>query len=413
MRAELLDILVCPLCGGPLVLEPRAFLEREGDEIVTGRLNCPCYAYPVLGGIPYLRAGARAEAALCLLEAGAAEKALFRALGLGAAGQTRFREMARDKRLWTFRNALALLSPEAEGVYFLYRYSDPTFVCGQAVLGAFGADPRCWSGRVLDVGGGVGHFTGTLCRLAGGRDVLLADGDFWRVWLAKLFLAPGCQPVCCTAHQPLPFVPGAFSLVFCSDAFHFVRSKWLLAGEMQRLLAHDGLILLAHLHNALCENPSPGWPLAPADYRRLFAALPTRLFKESTVLDSLCGRRPLDLSADHADRELEQEPAVLLTATRLTGLFKVYPATPRGGGGTARTLNPLYARDPADSAPVWRLRFPSPEYEREFAACRRYLPERVTLPEADLEALRGGRLDGRLLEYAERFVLLELPAGYC
>jgi uncharacterized protein YbaR (Trm112 family)/SAM-dependent methyltransferase len=412
MHTRLLDVLRCPLCGGRFRPEANAYLEVRNDEVLTGKLVCPCSAYPVVAGIPYLRAGTRAEVVVDLLESGAGEEALYQLLGLRKAGRRKFQECARDPRRWTFRNVLALLGPEGEATYFLYRFSDPTFLCGRAVLRAFGRDPRCWSGLVLDLGGGPGHFSRELCRLSGGRDVILADRDFWKVWLAKQFVAPACQPVCCTAHQPLPLAPGLFSLAFCSDAFHFIRAKRLLAGELQQLLAPDGLILLPHLHNALCENYSSGWPLSPGEYRRLFAALPARLFKESTVLDALCAGRPLDLAADPADHELAGEPALVLAATRLTERFRVYPRPAEESPEGAWAVNPLYARETSERAPAWELRFPSPEYESEFAACKRYLPERVTLPEGDLENLRRGRLDGRLSEYAERSVLLDLPAGY-
>jgi uncharacterized protein YbaR (Trm112 family)/SAM-dependent methyltransferase len=412
MQSRLLDILRCPLCGGCFRLEPNAYLEVR-KEVLTGKLVCPCSAYPIVAGIPYLRAGTRAEAVLDLLESGAGEKALFRLLGLRKAEQGKFREYARDPQQWTFRNVLSLLGPEAESMYFLYRFSDPNYLCGRAALQAFGRDPRCWSGLVLDLGGGPGHFSRMLCRLSRGRDVILVEREFWKIWLARQFLAPACQPLCATAQLPLPFAPGLFSLVFCSDAFQYIRAKRLLAGEMLQLLAPDGLILLHHLHNALCEvNYSAGWPLCPGEYRRLFAALPTQLFKESALLDALCAGRPLDLATDSADHELAGELGLVLAATRLTDRFRVYPKTAEASPECAWAVNPLYARELSEHPSVWKLSFPSPEYESGCAACRRYLPERVTLSEGDLENLGRGRLAGRLREYAERSVLLDLPAGY-
>ena len=73
------------------------------------------------------------------------------------------------------------------------------------------------------------------------------------------------------SEEPLPFARRSFSLVFCSDAFHYVWSRRLLADEMVRLRGAGGTVALAHLHNSLCENHSAGMPLAPQEYRALFA----------------------------------------------------------------------------------------------------------------------------------------------
>jgi hypothetical protein len=39
-------------------------------------------------------------------------------------------------------------------------------------------------------------------------------------------------------------------------------------------------------------------------------------------------------------------------------------------------LNPLYVAEPVGNRVPPRLRFPSPDYEEEFGACRQYLPDR-------------------------------------
>jgi SAM-dependent methyltransferase len=62
MRARLLDLVVCPTCGGALVVEPWATERTDGasDEIVDGRLACSdCDSvYPVIAGVPRLLAPA-------------------------------------------------------------------------------------------------------------------------------------------------------------------------------------------------------------------------------------------------------------------------------------------------------------------------------------------------------------------
>jgi uncharacterized protein len=53
VRADLLEILRCPVCRGELRLLPG---RTEGDEILEGSLSCPaCPAvYPISDGIPDL-----------------------------------------------------------------------------------------------------------------------------------------------------------------------------------------------------------------------------------------------------------------------------------------------------------------------------------------------------------------------
>lgn len=54
MKRSLLQLIVCPLCGG--VLNGESFEERDGNEIINGVLTCGACgtSYPVIGGIPRL-----------------------------------------------------------------------------------------------------------------------------------------------------------------------------------------------------------------------------------------------------------------------------------------------------------------------------------------------------------------------
>ena len=51
MKRGLMDILVCPVCRGPLRL---SVVEEDGDEIVSGTLGCDSCGeiYPVADMIP-------------------------------------------------------------------------------------------------------------------------------------------------------------------------------------------------------------------------------------------------------------------------------------------------------------------------------------------------------------------------
>lgn len=53
MRQELMEILACPVCKGPLTL---TIVMQEADEVITGTLHCASCDedYPVEDGIPNL-----------------------------------------------------------------------------------------------------------------------------------------------------------------------------------------------------------------------------------------------------------------------------------------------------------------------------------------------------------------------
>lgn len=53
MKLDLMEILACPMCKGPLELKVE---EQENDEVVTGSLVCPACneSYPITERIPNL-----------------------------------------------------------------------------------------------------------------------------------------------------------------------------------------------------------------------------------------------------------------------------------------------------------------------------------------------------------------------
>ncbi len=53
MRRDLMDILACPVCKSPLLLNAEA---EENDEVISGSLHCPeCpQTYPIIDAIPKL-----------------------------------------------------------------------------------------------------------------------------------------------------------------------------------------------------------------------------------------------------------------------------------------------------------------------------------------------------------------------
>jgi hypothetical protein len=168
------------------------------------------------------------------------------------------------------------------------------------------------------------------------------------------------------------------------------------------------VILLAHLHNGLVENPSAGMPLAPAAYAALFDGLDVVMLADRAHVDPATGRATLDLRAGVPPDALAAEPAVTLVATRLPGTRRRFTA-PAGGDEGHLGINPLYDVARAPDGALLRLRFPSRDYEEEF---RSGLPRTVTVSDRVLADIERDLATPEIAELANRRVLLRLPASY-
>lgn len=418
MHTGLLDILRCPYCGTEFSIVENNALARAGDHVEEGVLGCECCAYPVVAGIPVLIADDPTRRAMHALEAGRREEALVGLLG--RSGDERRQEqlgslMGREDA--TYREALGLLCDDPEGTYFLYRFSDPTHVTVEALVRALAQREWPVRGRILDLCGGTGHLTRVLTslRLAGDTPepgTVLADYYFWKLWLARRFIAPDAAPVCCDANQPLPFARDTFSTVLLADAFPYIWHKRLLAEEMMRLAGEDGVVVMPHLHSALGDNFSAGDTLTPSAYRGLFAPQGPRLFSDRRLFDDVIERRLVDLTRDVSPEQLGAEPSLTLVASRRANLFRRYEVPEDRSVTGQLTVNPLYRVERSGASSILTLGFPTPEYEEEFGACRRYMPDHVTV-EADLTVpILPEALGSRYAELRDRRVLIDAPVAY-
>jgi hypothetical protein len=91
------------------------------------------------------------------LEAGRPDDALFMLLGLDGVRADAFRALLARPTRPTYRDALAILSTDAEGTCFAYRLSDPTYVMVEGLLQAIAQQEWTLAGRALDLCGGSGH----------------------------------------------------------------------------------------------------------------------------------------------------------------------------------------------------------------------------------------------------------------
>jgi uncharacterized protein YbaR (Trm112 family) len=414
MRIETLDILRCPFCGGRLELVASMYHQRSDLEIRDGILGCHCCIFPVIDGIPVLHLQPAATAARAQVEQGRPDLALRTMVGLDNDAQARRFEAAAGSDRSTYREIVEALGPTFEGGYFLYRFSDPTYMVAQAVVRAVAGVVLGDRRRAIDICGGSGHLTRVLMELT--ETPVLADLHFAKIWLARRFVAPGCEPICCDGNGAFPFARGAFGYAMCSDAFQYIWTKRQFIGEMARLVdapERPGAVVINHTHNQLTWSPSHGQPLAPAGYRDLFETLPVRIFGEARLLADVVAGGPLDLSRTEPEGALDADPALTLVATEHAGVYEAHRLALPGAARGRYQVNPLYASEPDGDRIELRLQFPSPDYEDEYGACRQYLPERVSVDRVALERLRaGGPGDPALDELVRRRVIVDLPLLY-
>jgi uncharacterized protein YbaR (Trm112 family) len=417
MRSETLELLRCPYCSGRFSLVESLFHTGTADAIQDGILGCHCCIFPVVDGIPVLHLLPASNAARDHLQAGRPDLARRAMIGLETDAEAEAFEAAAAAPAATYRETVEALGPNFEGGYFLYRFSDPTYIVAQAVVRAVASTVLGGAHRAIDICGGSGHVTRTLLDLSSPPPVL-ADLFFAKVWLARRFTAPGCEPVCCDGNAPMPFARGAFRFAMCTDAFMYIWTKRQFVGEMERLVddprvdAAPGAVLIGHTHNERTWSPSHGQPLAHEGYAELFETIEPRIFGEAGLFDDVVNGGPLDLSRRDSPATLDANPALTIIASREPRVFTPHalPA-PADAGGEFR-INPLYTvTDDGDRVQL-ELGFPDEDYAQEYGAIRRYLPQSLALARSTIVALESGRVTPELADLVRRKVIVDLPRRY-
>jgi uncharacterized protein YbaR (Trm112 family) len=417
MQFSTLDILRCPYCGGRLELVRSLFHRTEATAVADGVLGCQCCVFPIVDGIPVLHLQPQSQQAREQIEAGRPDLARRTMFGLDDPAQAELFDRVAGTAESTYRETVEAFGPNFEGGYFLYRFSDPTFIVAQAVVRAVAGTVLRPADRAIDICGGSGHLTRSLLGLTEAAP-LLADLYYAKVWLARRFTAPGCEAVSCDGNAPLPFARGAFRFAMCTDAFMYIWTKRQFVGEMERLVdeagsGHPGAVLIGHTHNQRTWSPSHGQPLTPEGYAGLFEAVAPRIFAEGGLFADVVDAQALDLSRRDSKETLDADPALTIIASRHPGVFTRHRTAAPGveAQGEFR-LNPLYEVRPAGAELQLSLRFPDEDYAQEYAAARRYLPEEVFVDRTVLDLLPAAALPEGLAELARRRVVLDLPRRY-
>jgi len=353
--------LFSPVCGLPL--------QASGPF----RLVCDGEVWPVIEGIPFLRADRidMARDAVGRIEAGD----ILGATALLLTDQDGYAPdppppiedcagLVRDVASLTFRMAMQRLAFGRVADYFAHRWSDPTYISGLALFAETG--DLAPHGPVLELASGTGHFLRAFA--LAGIEAAGADLVFAKLWLARRFICPQARLTCFDASAPWPFAAGMFATLFCHDAFYFLPDKPEIAVRMRRVVRKGGSIAIGHAHNASVDNHSKGDPLTVDGYAALLPG--ARLFDD----------RELTLAFAEARPPRAAEAATLASVPALSMVWHdggrpgAAQPTRHGFGteaaGTQLRRNPLY--EPQDGAEAARIAWPSPRYQQEYAGLATY-----------------------------------------
>jgi SAM-dependent methyltransferase/uncharacterized protein YbaR (Trm112 family) len=447
----LISMLRCPLCRGRLRSSDAEGLPRSAFSV----LRCGCSRYPVVAGIPILKtdgvgpAGLTADQVASLVTAGLHREALLALVSplspaLAPAWMQLLppmRGVGRLKRLghaWRLRGwrreALRLLIDPADEVtavdvldlrfrvaepdqgdvhdYFMFRFSQPRHLVALSFVSLVRGPAK----PVLDLACGYGHITRGVLHRVGGQVVVGVDRDFFGLYIAKHWIAPGAEFVCCDADRPLPFGDETFSAVVCSDAFHYFLDKAASLQELRRVTDADGLIILAVVRNGLVHYPHAGRALTPEGYQTLVIDIPHRLVVDADVLARYLRKQgpPLARSADL--ERLAAAPLLSILATHSSSVFKDHGGFedwPHAAGVLG--VNPLYVvsggRDESGTVTL-RREFPSAWYEEDNSECKQYLPEQVRVSSRVLTDLEDGGRTPEIDRLMDHLVVLGLPQRF-
>jgi SAM-dependent methyltransferase/uncharacterized protein YbaR (Trm112 family) len=433
VRPAVLDLLQCPLSGGPFTLD---VLDEGADGAVEhGVLTSEAGEFPVVAGIPVLRPDV--GELVDLVRSGDHDRAVRRAAfgeiepaGLHRAGgwlsaTDRLRPLGRrilerhrrdlDRRSARLTDPttsvrdlfelaytdLHLRNPEVFA-YNWYRFGIPRDV---AALAAIEWTPQ--RGPVLDVGCGAGHLTWALTRHLGPDvPVVGVDGLFFALYVARTRIAPDADYVCGEL-ESLPLRDGTMGGIWASDVFHAVRRKAQVARELARVSTADAWGAVVAMAVAGHAHEYRGRPLSVDGYRRL---LPT-----DTVIVT-----ERDLVAGYLERRAASRRGPTTDGPTVAALWDgtgeavdgaPFETWPHGRGELGP--NPLLAADgrSGDGTRV-RLRFPTASFEREHGALRDHTPATAVVPDVVVADARAGRRTPEVEALVDDFVLVGTPPGY-
>jgi SAM-dependent methyltransferase/uncharacterized protein YbaR (Trm112 family) len=289
--------------------------------------------------------------------------------------------------------------------YFLMRFGQPRHLASLALLSMLPAA----NAPVLDLACGFGH----LLYYLGTRPAPLAgvgvDRNFFQLWVARRWVAPGHEYVCADAAKPLPFTDSAFSATLCGDAFHLFDDQPGALAELRRCARQD-TVIIDRVGNRLLEPEDGTQERDPQGYLALAGDTPHRMIGQAELLAGyLAGHGP-DLTKPRTAREFAEEKWLSLVLCEDESLFAEHGSFDHIPHATGHLgLNPIYSVDVDGDRVRLGFQFPSTWYAFENAGMLNYHPAGVRLSRKEFQAAVAGKANADLIA---RYVQLGMPEHY-
>ena len=430
MKRKLLEIMKCPYCGTDLEIE-EIYSENE-EEIINGCIKCECATYPILEGILVLKNTSTKKYIIEYLKKKEIQKAVALSFGPGINDICRAIDIIEPKPFGNFfkKGLFGLvdhfskkkykrysdknlsfhdvLGNTSGVVYFKHRFSSQTFWSLYPFIKLLREKRK----RILDVCCGAGHASFVISKYVNPDELICVDGTFSSLYLAKKYFSKA-EFINIDVNYQLPFKDDIFSSVFMMDAFHYVDARVLLAKEFERVLGHEGMLLLLHLHNALVENVAAGKPLSPPAWKGLFdinvMALPEKNIVEDFIL-----RDRLNLSKKYSKEEFDQADAILIIAGAdsdcFEGIWKDILEIKEN-----LIVNPIYKMKEEGDKILLERKFPSEFFRKEYPLTEKYLPERCEIRKRFVKGRSvciSGSDEIEIEDLMRKFVVINVPEKY-
>lgn len=295
----------------------------------------------------------------------------------------------------------------AYAAYFTYRWGQPRHLAALSLAWLLAPSTR----PLLDVACGAGHLSHYLSYERADRPVIGLDRSFFPLFVARNFIAPGAQFVCCPADRSLPFADAAFGGVLCSDAFHYFRHKKVAIGEFRRAMVDDGVMVITRAGNRAVE-PNEGCELDVDGYRALFGGLRCQVQTETALRSRYLQKRGPDLAQAAADASAAKW--LSFVASRDDAVFRTHGAFddwPHAVGCLG--VNPIFAAERIEAgATHYRFEFPDRWYAYEDEAYREYTAAECRVSREVEHKLAQGKRTPAVEAHLRRFELMGMPERF-
>jgi SAM-dependent methyltransferase len=434
MEQELLELIKCSYCGSDF--EIGEVYEENSGEIINGCIKCECDTYPILEGILILKKDNMKKYILELLKKKNIREAVAFSLGehigytcdimtyLESGAHYTLNKilfaLVRHRIKSTYKKYSGLSFCEVLGrssyeTYLKHRFSAASFWSLYPFIPLLKRNKE----RILDLGCGAGHASFVISTYVKPEELVCADHTFKSLYLAKKYFVKDAQFICLDANYPLPFKNDIFTSILMIDAFHYVKGRALLAGELERTLRHRSLLLLLHLHNSLVCNTRMDESLPPVAWVNLFKEneLEIKAIPERRIIENFLLNNELNLVEEHSEKELNLSNAISIIMSKDKTLFRVYDKVDSDllSNKSNLVINPFYKTKEEGDKILLKRDFPSESFRKEYPLTEKYLPEKC---EIDKRIVKGRSVyvsaedDIEIEDLMRKFVVINVPEKY-